>query len=304
MRDTDYIVTLAPMRTMLKLKGQACDLFAIIYGYSKDGESTCRASLTYLAEWLGTDRHAVSKLIKRLVEAGYINKIEYLRGDMKCYEYTSNYGAMLAKAMRGEPMGLPTPKSVVKNTTVVKSSQKCCKNHPESVVKNTTNNTIENNIYTNSSFCASPAGQEQEKEGFYKIFFFRNAADPAVEVERFLAYNESLGWTNSNGRRYETSEQRIGLAKFWTIQSEGQWARQDYLNAVKEIYDRAVKEAISGVEALINHKVKLIWNGVNECWIWEITPEARRFVQTNSDLVHEAMDAMLRGSKVIFKMIQ
>ena len=304
MNESDYIVTLAPMRTKLKLKGHACDLFALIYGYSKDGENTCRASLTYLAEWLGTDRHAVSKLIKRLENAGYINKHEYLRGDMRCYEYTSNYGAMLARAERGEKMGLPTAKSVVKNTTVVKTTQKCCQNDHESVVKMTTNNTIENNIYTNSSFCALPAGQEQEKEEFYKIFFFRNAADPAVEVERFLAYNESLGWTNSNGRRYETSEQRIGLAKFWTIQSEGQWARQDYLNAVKEIYDRAVKEETPGVEALINHKVKLSWNGVNECWSWEITPEARRFVQTNSDLVHEAMDAMLRGSKVIFKMIQ
>ena len=297
------------MRTKLKLKGHACDLFALIYGYSKDGENTCRASLTYLAEWLGTDRHAVSKLIKRLEQAGYINKHEYLRGAMKCYEYTSNYGAMLAKAERGEKMGLPTSKTVVKtttvvkNTTVVKTTQKCCQNDHESVVKMTTNNTIENNI-DNIFSCASPAGQEKEKEDFYKIFFFRNAADPAVEVERFLAYNESLGWANGNGRRYDTAEQRAGLAKLWTMQADGQWARQDYLNAVKEIYDRAVKEDISGVEALIDHRVRLVWNGANRCWCWEITPEARRWVQVNSDIVHEALDASLRGSKVIFKMIQ
>ena len=303
MNESDYIVTLAPMRTKLKLKGHACDLFALIYGYSKDGENTCRASLTYLAEWLGTDRHAVSKLIKRLEQAGYINKHEYLRGDMKCYEYTSNYGAMLAKAERGEKMGLPTAKSVVKNTTVVKMTQNCCQNDHESVVKMTTNNTIENNI-DNIFSCASPAGQEKEKEDLYKIFFFRNAADPAVEVERFLAYNESLGWANSNGRRYDTAEQRAGLAKLWTMQADGQWARQDYLNAVREIYDRAVKEEIAGVEALIDHRVRLVWNGANRCWCWEITPEARRWVQVNSGLVHEALDASLRGSKVIFKMIQ
>ncbi len=304
MNESDYIVTLAPMRTKLKLKGHACDLFALIYGYSKDGENTCRASLTYLAEWLGTDRHAVSKLIKRLEKAGYINKHEYLRGDMKCYEYTSNYAAMLAKAERGEQMGLATVKSVVKNTTVVKTTQKCCQNDHESVVKMTTNNTIENNIYTNSSFCASPAEQEQEKEDFYKVFFFRNAADPAVEVERFIAYNESLGWTNSQGRRYETSEQRTGLAKFWKIQSEGQWARQDYLNAVKEIYDRAVKEDISGADALINHKVKLVWNGLSERWDWDITAEARRWVEDNRAMVHEALDPILRCSSVRFRMIK
>ena len=134
MNESDYIVTLAPMRTKLKLKGHACDLFALIYGYSKDGENTCRASLTYLAEWLGTDRHAVSKLIKRLEKAGYINKHEYLRGDMKCYEYTSNYGAMLAKAEGVRRWGFQLqkvlskiqllsklPKSVVKMTTKVLS---------------------------------------------------------------------------------------------------------------------------------------------------------------------------------------
>ena len=87
MKDSDYIVTLAPMKTKLKLKGQALDLFALIYGYSKDGESTCRASLTYLAEWLDTDRHAVSKLIKRLVDAGYINRIEYLRDHQQEHEH-------------------------------------------------------------------------------------------------------------------------------------------------------------------------------------------------------------------------
>ena len=301
MKEDDYIVTLAPMRTKLKLKGHACDLFALIYGYSKDGENTCRASLTYMAEWIGTDRHAVSKLIKRLERAGYINKIEYHRGDMKCYEYTSNYAAMLAKAERGEPMGLPTAKSVVKNTTVVKTTQKCCQNDTESVVKMTTNNT--KRIIYNNFFCAESAQQQEEKWIFYQIFFFRNAADPAAEVEKFIAYNESLQWRNEKGRVFDTLDARVSLAKLWKFREEGQWARQDYLNALSNLCNKAREKDVDGVEVLIDHRVQLVWDGVNQKWDWKITADARRWVEANSDMVHLCIDPMLRGTKAVFNMI-
>ena len=44
MKDGDYINILAPMKSKLKLKGNALMLFALIHGYSKDGKNTCRAT--------------------------------------------------------------------------------------------------------------------------------------------------------------------------------------------------------------------------------------------------------------------
>ena len=38
MKDGDYINILAPMKSKLKLKGNALMLFALIHGYSKDGK--------------------------------------------------------------------------------------------------------------------------------------------------------------------------------------------------------------------------------------------------------------------------
>lgn len=105
MKDGDYINILAPMKSKLKLKGNALLLFALIHGYSKDGKNKCRVSLSYMAEWLDTDKAAVSKLITKLEKAGYINKLEYHIGGVKCYEYTANYEAMLARSIRGESMG-------------------------------------------------------------------------------------------------------------------------------------------------------------------------------------------------------
>lgn len=301
-KDNDYMVTLAPMKRKLKLKGHALDLFAIIYGYSKDGESTCRASLTYLAEWLDTDKHAVSKILKRLVDAGYINRIEYRRGDMKCYEYTSNYGAMLAKAERGEPMGLPTAKRVVKNTTVVKMTQKGCKNDNETVVKMTTNN-LDNNIYTSFS-SYSPEQQEKEKRDFYNSFFFRNAADPAAEVERFIAYNDCHGWSQQDGKTFETPEKRLNLAKLWSFRQEGQWARADYLKAVEGIYKAAVREGIEGVEVIINHKIVMTWDGRETRWLWSVTPEAKAWIEANSAMVRKHLDSMVSGRRVSWNIIK
>ena len=147
-------------------------------------------------------------------------------------------------------------------------------------------------IYNNFS-CAEPAQQEEEKKNFYKIFFFKNAADPAAEVEKFVAYNDSLEWRNEKGRTYETPDSRLALARFWTIKDEGHWAAPKYLKAVKAIYDEAIKENIEGVEVLIDHKVNLRWNGKTQSWEWEITAAAHQWVQENFDLVKKHIKPIL-----------
>ena len=78
MKEGDYINILAPMRSTLKLKGNALMLFALIHGYSKDSVNRCRVSLAYMAEWLDTDKAAISKLINKLSNAGYINNTLYI----------------------------------------------------------------------------------------------------------------------------------------------------------------------------------------------------------------------------------
>ena len=277
-RDTDYIVTLAPMKSKLKLRGHALDLFALIYGYSRDGESTCRASLSYMAEWLDTDKSAVSKLIKRLADAGYINK-----GDMKCYEYTSNYGVMLARAEAGMEMGLPTPKRVVKNTTVVKMTTKGCQNDNERVVKMTTNNTKDNIIY--SSFRARGAQeQEEEKKSFYEIFFFRNAADPAGEVD--------------SGREYDSVEKRRSLAELWEFKGGQGRCSDDFLDAVRCLHGEARARGIEDCDALLDQKMTFRFDGHETCWKLTLCGRARRWIEDNVELAREHIMPLAKGWKV------
>ena len=304
MKDGDYINILAPMKSKLKLKGNALMLFALIHGYSKDGKNTCRVSLSYMAEWLDTDKAAVSKLINRLAKAGYINKLEYYTGGVKCFEYTANYEAMLVKSIRGEAMGLESPsiKEGCQNDIGCQNDKKGLSKRQKTVVKTTTNNKYII-IYNNFS-SRTREEQEQEKKSFYSKFFFRNAADPAAEVERFVAFNDAHGWANTDGKPYDTPEKRLGLAGFWEFKTEGQWARPEYLKAVKEIYDEAIKENIEGVEVLIDHKVNLKWNGRAQSWEWEITQEAHKWVQENFDLVKKHIRPILgQKTSVTYKQV-
>lgn len=303
MKDGDYINILAPMKSKLKLKGNALMLFALVHGYSKDGKNTCRVSLSYMAEWLDTDKAAISKLINKLAKAGYINKIEYYNGGVKCYEYTSNYEAMLARSIRGEVVGLESTseQGSCQNDNGCQNDKKGLSKRQKSVVKMTTNN--KDIIIYNNFSCASPAQQEEEKKNFYKEFFFRNAADPAAEVEKFIAYNDSCEWHNSKGRAYDTPEKRIGLARLWEFQSEGKWARPDYLKAVEMIYKSACDEGIAGADAIINHKVVLSWDSIHRKWYWSATPDARKWIEKNSQLIHHHMDPVFKGFTVTWKMI-
>ena len=304
-KDNDYTVTLAPMKTKLKLKGQALSLFAIIYGYSKDGESTCRTSLSYLAEWLDTDKSAVSKLIKRLESAGYINKIEYMRGDMKCYEYTSNYGVMLARAERGEPMGLTPTKRVVKSTTVVKSTKKGCQFDHERVVNLTTNNKY--NIIYNNFYCAGSAPEKEEKKFYSQIFFLRKAADPMAEAERFISYNQANGWRNMEGRTYDTIEQRIGLAGLWKFElGEAEGVRRKYMDAIDAIVDESIRQGMEDVAVLADPRHGILWDKKENRWWWSVTQEGYDWINASDAhkaIIHRHLDPVFNGIPVTFRKV-
>ena len=142
------------------------------------------------------------------------------------------------------------------------------------------------------------------KTVFYNEFFFRNAADPAAEVERFIAYNDSHGWCQQNGMTFETPEKRLGLAKLWDFRQEGQWAREDYLEAVKAIVKTAGRKGIEGVEAIINHKVVLTWDGRQTRWLWSVTPEAKGWIQQNSAMVQSCLAPVVGNYRVTWNSIK
>ena len=73
-RDTNHIVIHGWMRTKFKLKGPELLVYAIIYGFTQEGETAFYGSRRYMAEAAGIALPTVDKVISSLIEKGLIEK--------------------------------------------------------------------------------------------------------------------------------------------------------------------------------------------------------------------------------------
>jgi hypothetical protein len=78
------------MLNRLNLKGAALQVFAIIYGFSQDGESYFTGSLQYLSDFTNASKPTVIKALKELVDKAYLVKIENEMNGVKFNKYKAN----------------------------------------------------------------------------------------------------------------------------------------------------------------------------------------------------------------------
>lgn len=73
-----YITILDWMVEKYHLKGNELIAYALIYGFSQDGESEYKGSYGYLCKWLGVDRATAIRILKRLESKGLLTKRQAL----------------------------------------------------------------------------------------------------------------------------------------------------------------------------------------------------------------------------------
>lgn len=73
-QNENFYVVQGWMRNLLGLRGNALDIYAIIYGFSQVSHQEFTASINYLCEWLGASRPTVINTLKDLVERGFLTK--------------------------------------------------------------------------------------------------------------------------------------------------------------------------------------------------------------------------------------
>ena len=138
MRENTFITIQAWMRTKLNLSGSKLLVYAIIYGFSQDGESKFTGSRQYLADWCGCTVRSIQTVLNDLVEEGLILKTETFRNGVKCCEYAVNF----------------TPSEKISPPSE-KISPPPVKNFPtpsEKISLNNINNNITNNIDNNIEY--------------------------------------------------------------------------------------------------------------------------------------------------------
>ena len=161
----------------------------------------------------------------------------------------------------------------------------------------TTNNldNIYNIIFFNS---ATSAQQEEEKKNFFKSFFFRNAADPADEVRRFVAFNSSRDWKTENGIVYDTPAKRLALADLWDFKGGRDRCKIEFLNAIECLYSKAVEAGIENADALLDQRMAFTFDGKETIWKLTLGADARQWMKENSELTREHILPLAKGWNV------
>lgn len=91
MNDENYYQISGWMINKLKLKGIELNVYAIIYGFSQDGESEFKGSLKYLSEFTGgTSKPTLIKALKDLTEKKFIIRREEIINKVKFNRYRAN----------------------------------------------------------------------------------------------------------------------------------------------------------------------------------------------------------------------
>lgn len=326
LKKQDFVCVQAPMISELNLVGKnELILFAMIFGYSKDGKSTCRASLNHMQKWLKTSHSAVVRTLNDLVEAGYINRHEYYEGKVKCVEYTTNYYELLERAAQGEHISLKPTKKAKKaaknqgglkmrpatecaaeggsqNETGLKMIQKGSQNDTKGGLKMVPNNIIDNIRYYFSS--RTREEQEEEKKEFFKIFFFRNAADPAAEVERFIAYNETRGWKTTQGVEYDTPEKRRSLAVFWEFKEpQKKRCSEEFLRTVENIYNEAGERGVEGRDILLDPRMTFGYDKTLDKMVMTASAaDVWKWIEAHLDIARFHIMPLLNGKGLTYRL--
>ena len=91
MNDENYYQISGWMINKLKLKGIELNIYAIIYGFSQDGESEFKGSLKYLSKFTGgTSKPTLIKALKDLTEKQFIIRREEIINKVKFNRYRAN----------------------------------------------------------------------------------------------------------------------------------------------------------------------------------------------------------------------
>jgi uncharacterized phage protein (TIGR02220 family) len=114
-KDDNYYVVQGWMRNKLGLKGNALDIYAIIYGFSQVSHQEFTASINYLSEWLGVSRVTVINALKDLVEKGYLTK----ESEEKNGVIYNRYTAVVPDFTGGKEILLPSKEIVLPSKKIL-----------------------------------------------------------------------------------------------------------------------------------------------------------------------------------------
>lgn len=93
-KDESYFLIAGWMITKLQLKGNTLMIYAIIYGFSQDGESSFSGSRQYLCDFTGATKRTIDASLNELIERNLIVKVSEKINDVIHNKYKVNLNVL------------------------------------------------------------------------------------------------------------------------------------------------------------------------------------------------------------------
>lgn len=90
MKDNNYFVCCGWMINRLGLSGNELTAYAVLYGFSQDGESLFTGSIKYLSDAIGVSERRTRDVIDRLIAGGHVEKVSSVKNGVTFCEYRVN----------------------------------------------------------------------------------------------------------------------------------------------------------------------------------------------------------------------
>lgn len=89
LKNEHYITIQEFMVNDLELSGNELIAYALIYGFSQDGESYFKGSLSYVAKWLNCSKATACNILNKLADDGFLEKKEKNINGVRLCDYTA-----------------------------------------------------------------------------------------------------------------------------------------------------------------------------------------------------------------------
>lgn len=76
MKDEAFVTILGWMRNILDLRGNRLTAFALVYGFSQDGESQFMGTVGYVADWMGVHENTARNVLQELTDEDLVVRTE------------------------------------------------------------------------------------------------------------------------------------------------------------------------------------------------------------------------------------
>ncbi|MBO7713807.1 MAG: helix-turn-helix domain-containing protein [Methanobrevibacter sp.] len=226
-KENSFITIQAFMVNELNLKGNELLIYAIIHGFSQDGESEFTGSLQYLADWTNSTKQGVMKALKSLCEKQLILKNETFQNNLKfctykVSQYATKFNGVLNKVTRGYETKF------------------------NGGIKQSLPNNINNNITDNKEYKETPPAYIQEKipvikaeiqpflvDCFNKINLHNSKKKNIIPIEKDLFYFETgkgRGFVEL-AKQYDLDELKSAFENYLFVAESDTWKNSFSLNA-------------------------------------------------------------------------